>query len=177
MMLHDATHEVGVEVRLHAQVIHKRGCFKFLGSLTQGEINNDVTHRIGARWVKWRLAAGVLYDKKVLPKIKRKFCRVVVRPTMLYGTKCWLVKNSHVQKIKIAEMRMLTWMYRHTRRDKIKNEDIGDKVGMASVMDKMREARLRWFGHMKRRSVDAPVKKCGRLTMAGIRRERGWPKK
>lgn len=64
-----------------------------------GEINEDVTQHIGAGWVKWKLASGVLCDKKVPPRLKGKFSRVAVRPNMLSGAKCWQVKNSHVQKI------------------------------------------------------------------------------
>lgn len=41
----------------------------------------------------------------------------------------------------------------NTRSDRIRNKDDRDKVGLTSVVDKMREARLRWFGHMKRRCV------------------------
>lgn len=47
----------------------------------------------------------------------------------------------------------------HTKSDRIKNEDIRDKVGVASVVDKMREAKLRWFGYVKRRSADVPVRR------------------
>lgn len=39
-------------------------------------------------------------------------------------------------------MRILRWMCGHTRRDRIKSRDIWDKVGVASVVDKMMEARL-----------------------------------
>lgn len=41
----------------------------------------------------------------------------------------------------------------------------------------MREARLGWFGHVKRRCTDAPVQRCERLTIDSFRRERGRPKK
>ncbi|PHU24743.1 hypothetical protein BC332_09850 [Capsicum chinense] len=41
----------------------------------------------------------------------------------------------------------------------------------------MREARLRWFGHVKRRGMDAPVRRCERLALDGFRRGRGRPKK
>jgi len=49
-------------VRLDSQVIPKRESFKYLGSIIQGggEINEDVTQCIGAGWMKWRLASGVL---------------------------------------------------------------------------------------------------------------------
>ncbi|XP_070008469.1 uncharacterized protein [Nicotiana sylvestris] len=74
-------------------------------------------------------------------------------------------------------MRMLRWMYEYTRRDKIRNEVIRDKVGVASLEDKMRESRLRWFEHVKRRSIEPPIRRCERLAMASLKRDRGRPKK
>nr|XP_016457394.1 PREDICTED: uncharacterized protein LOC107781235 [Nicotiana tabacum] len=62
-------------------------------------------------------------------------------------------------ELQVAEMRMLRWMCEHTKRDNIRNEDIRDKVGMTPVVDKLWEARLRWFGHVKRRCPDAPSEK------------------
>ena len=41
----------------------------------------------------------------------------------------------------------------------------------------MRETRLRWFGHVKRRSVDAPVRRCERINIPEGKRGRGRPKK
>ncbi|KAG5590548.1 hypothetical protein H5410_041062 [Solanum commersonii] len=66
-----------------------------------------------------------------------------------------------------AEMRMLKWMDDHTRSDKIRNKDIRNKIGVASLVNKMREVRLRLFGHVKGRRVNAPI----------IRRLRGWLKR
>nr|XP_016494092.1 PREDICTED: uncharacterized protein LOC107813349 [Nicotiana tabacum] len=114
---------------------------------------------------------------QVPPKLKGKFYRTVVRPAMFYGAECWPVKNSHIQKMKVAEMRILKWMCGHTKLNKIRNDDIRVKVGVVPMEDKMREARLRWFGHMKRRSLDAPVRRCERLALTGMRRGRRRPKK
>ncbi|XP_070003106.1 uncharacterized protein [Nicotiana sylvestris] len=140
--------KVGVDVRLESQVIPSRSSFKYLGSVIQGggEIDEDVTHRIGVGWMKCRLAFGVLCDKRVQSILKGKFYKAVVRPTMMYKVECWPVKNSHIQKMKVAEMGMLRWMCRHTRIDKIRNKDIQEKVCVAPIDDKMGEARLRWFG-------------------------------
>ncbi|WMV39928.1 hypothetical protein MTR67_033313 [Solanum verrucosum] len=175
----DVVDETDVEVRLAAQIIPKKESFKYLGAVIHGsgDIDDDVTHRIGAAWMKWRLASGVLCDKKIPPKLKGKFYRVVVRPALLYGAECWPVKNAHVHKMHVAEMRMLRWMCWHTRSDRIRNEVIREKVGVASVVDKLREARLRWFGHVKRRSADAPVRRCEVMVVEGTRRGRGRPKK
>nr|XP_009773041.1 PREDICTED: uncharacterized protein LOC104223320 [Nicotiana sylvestris] len=151
----------------------------YLGYIIQGnrEIDEDIAHCIGVGWIKWRLAFGVLCDKNVPPRLKSKFYRLMIRPTMLYGAKYWPIKNSHMQKMKVAEMKMLRWMSWYTRRDKIRNEAIRDKVGVASVEDKMQESRLRWSGHVKKRNIDALVRRCERLTMAGLRRGRGMPMK
>ena len=39
-------------------------------------------------------------------------------------------------------MRMFRWMCDNTRRDKVRNEDISTKIGVASIEEKMRENRL-----------------------------------
>ncbi|RXH97113.1 hypothetical protein DVH24_035781 [Malus domestica] len=69
-----------------------------------------------------------------------------IRPAMLYGIECWAVKHQHVG---VVEMRMLRWMCGHTRKDKIRNEDIRGKVGVAEIEGKRRENRLRWFDMCK----------------------------
>ncbi|XP_075091555.1 uncharacterized protein LOC142171755 [Nicotiana tabacum] len=77
----------------------------------------------------------------------------------------------------VAKMRMLRWMIGCSRADKIRNEVIQDKVGVASMEDNMRESRLRWFRHVKRRNIDAPIMRCERLAMEGLRKGRGRPKR
>ncbi|KAG5627985.1 hypothetical protein H5410_013203 [Solanum commersonii] len=83
----DVVEEADVEVRLATQIIPRRESFKYLGSVIQGsgDIDDDVIHRIGVAWMKWRLASGVLCDKKIPSRLKGKFYRVVVGPAMLYG--------------------------------------------------------------------------------------------
>nr|XP_016439642.1 PREDICTED: uncharacterized protein LOC107765498 [Nicotiana tabacum] len=172
----DRTHDADVEVKLDARVIPNRAGFNYLGFIILGnrEIDEDVAYCIRAGWMKWRLTFDVLCDRNVPLRLKGKFYRVLVRPAMLYGAECWPVKNSRLQKMRVAEMRMLRWMCGCTRRDRIKNEAIRDRVRVASVEDKMWESRLRWFRHVKRRSIDAPVRRCDGLDMESLRRGRGW---
>jgi len=79
--------------------------------------------------------------------------------------------------MKVADMMMLRWMCGHTRKDKIRNEVIRDKVGVASVEEKLQESRLRRFEHVKRIYIDTPVRRCERLIMESLRRGRARPKK
>jgi hypothetical protein len=83
------------------------------------DIDEDVRHRISAGWLKWGQASGVLCDKKVPQKLKGKFYRMTIHPTMLYGAECWPTKRRHVQQLSVAEMRMLRWFCGYTRRDRV----------------------------------------------------------
>jgi hypothetical protein len=75
------------DVSLDGQVVPKKDTFCYLGSMLQkeGDIDEDVSHRIKAGWLKWRQGAGVLCDPWVPHKLKGKFYRTAIRPAMLYG--------------------------------------------------------------------------------------------
>ena len=80
-------------------------------------------------------------DKRIPLKLKGRVYRTVVRPTLLYGAACWPTKKSHLQRMKVAKMRMLRWICGQKRLDKIRNEVIRDKIGVTSIENKIREAR------------------------------------
>jgi len=98
-------------------------------------------------------------------------------PALLYGTEWWAIKRYYAQKMSVAEMRMLCWMCDNTRRDKVRNEDIHTKIGVASIEEKMRENRLRWFSYVRRRFTDAPVWRVERINLGQVKRAQGRPKK
>ena len=74
-------------------------------------------------------------------------------------------------------MRMIRWNCGHTRLDGIRNEVIRGKIGVASIEDKMREARLHWFGHIRKRPMDALVRRGETIVWLDHRRRRGRPRK
>jgi len=66
-----------------------------------------------------------------------------MRPTLLYGSKCWAVDKKIEQRISVTEMRMLRWMNGVTREDRIRNKYVRGSIGVVSIVDRMRENRLR----------------------------------
>jgi hypothetical protein len=71
---------------------------------------------------------------------------------------------------------MLRWICGHTRMDRVRNDDIRDRLGVAPIEEKLVQHRLRWFGHVQRRPSKAPVH-CGVLSRdINVRRGRGRPK-
>jgi hypothetical protein len=73
-------------------------------------------------------------------------------------------------------MRMLRWFCGHTRRDRIRNEDIRDGVGVAPIEEKLIQHRLRWFAHVQRRPPDAPVPSGVLKRVDDVKRGRDRPK-
>ncbi|KAL8244808.1 hypothetical protein R6Q59_011066 [Mikania micrantha] len=67
------------------------------------------------------------------------------------------------------------WMCGHTRLDRIRNEVFRERLLVANISDKVREGRLRWFGHVRRRRQSAPVRRIELLTVEG-KRGRGRPR-
>jgi hypothetical protein len=53
---------------------------------------------------------------------------------------------------------MLRWICGHTRRDRVWNDDIRERLGVSSVEEKLVQHHLRWFGHMQRRPAEAPIR-------------------
>jgi hypothetical protein len=77
---------------------------------------------------------------------------------MMYGAECWATKGQQIQKMSVAEMRMLRWICGHTKKHRIRNDDIWDKLGVAPIQEKLVQYYLRWFGHIQRRPPEAPVR-------------------
>ena len=50
-------------------------------------------------------------------------------------------------------MIMLRWICGKIKKDKIRNELFQEHLGVAIIGDKIRESRLKWFGHVQRRLV------------------------
>ena len=72
---------------------------------------------------------------------------------MVYGVETVAVTKKQVEEMEVAEMKMLRFAMGVTRKDKIRNEHIRtvkvERLGM-----KMREGRLRWYGHVMRRDQE-----------------------
>ncbi|KAK3556519.1 hypothetical protein QTP70_008285 [Hemibagrus guttatus] len=142
-------------VRLQGEEVKKVQEFKYLGSTVQsnGKCGKEVKKRVQAGWNGWRKVSGVLCDRKISARIKGKVYRTVVRPAMLYGLKTVSLRKRQESELEVAELKMLRFSLGVTRLDRIRNEYIRGTAHVGCLGDKVREARLRWFGHVQRREI------------------------
>jgi len=72
---------------------------------------------------------------------------------------------------------MLRWMSGKTRQDGIRNDTIKERVGVAPIVEKLVENRLRLFGHVERRLIDVFVKIVDQMEESQVKRGRRRPRK
>ena len=154
--------------------------FKYLGSTMQesGGCEREVKKRVQAGWNGWRKVSGVICDRRLPTRVKGKMYSSVLRPTMVYGLETVAVTKKQVEEMEIAEMKMLRFAMGVTRKDKIRNKYmyISGTVKVERLGMKMREGRLRWYGHVIRRDQEYVGRKMMEMELPGKRR-RGRPKR
>ncbi|KAK3549717.1 hypothetical protein QTP86_007195 [Hemibagrus guttatus] len=101
---------------------------------------------------------GECGKEKISARIKGKVYRTVVRPAMLYGLETVSLRKRQESELEVAELKMLRFSLGVTRLDRIRNEYIRGTAHVGRLGDKVREARLRWFGHVQRREIASFVK-------------------
>lgn len=75
----------------------------------------------------------------------------------------WMKWRS-ASRISVAEMKMLRQMSGHTQLDRIKNEYIRDRRDSRALVDeKMVESRLMWFGQVRRRPLEALIRRVNQM--------------
>ncbi|GJX67627.1 retrovirus-related pol polyprotein LINE-1 [Tanacetum coccineum] len=142
--------------------------------------NEEVDIRIGDKILQpkesFRYLGSILHKSRRIDKdLKGKFYRVAIRPAMLYGSECWPIIKALANRVEVAELRMLRWTCGKTLLDMIPNGVYRAQLEVESIINKMREVRLRWFGHVRRRPQSAPVRRVESLVVDELRR-RGRPK-
>lgn len=166
------------ELKMQGEIVKRVKNFKYLGSTinSDGRCEEEVRKRIQAGWMNWKKVSGVLCDRKLSARVKGKMYKSVVRPAMLYGMETVAVTEKQVGKMEVAELKMVRWALGVTRRDKIRNEYVRGTAKIAKLGDKLRAARLRWYGHVRRREESYVGKKMLEMAVPG-RRKRGRPRR
>ena len=95
---------------------------------------------------------------------------------MVYGLEMVAVTKKQVEEMEVAEMKMLRFAMGVTRKDKIRNEYIRGTVKVERLGIKMREGKLRWYGHVMKRDQEYVGRKMMEMDLQE-KRKRGRPKR
>ena len=99
----------------------------------------------------------------------------MIKPTIAYGAECWAVRKKDENILHVAEMRRLRWIRGKTRKDHVRNLIIQEGAKVCPMSTFLRQKRLHWYSHIKRREEDNLSRKMMDMVVPGNRR-RGRPR-
>ena len=112
-----------------------------------------------------------------ITEVKGRLYESCVRSAMLYGSDMRAVKVEHVRKLERTEMRMVKLIRGVSLKERKTNAELRGRMGIEEINTVLRRFRnrMRWFGHIERKSDDDWVKRCMNWT-TGEKGPRGRPK-
>ena len=101
---------------------------------------------------------------------------LMVKPAILYGLETVAVTKKQIEEMDVAKMKMLRFAMGVTRKDWIQNEYIRCTVKVERLGIKMREGRMKCYGHVIRRDQECVRRRVMKIELPG-NRKKGRPKK
>ena len=141
-----------------------------------GGAESSTVTRVRSGWKEFRELLSLLTTKTISLKVKGElsYHAACVRSVIFYGSETWPIKVEESQRLHRNEISMIRWMCGVTMRDRYPCEELQAWVGIKTIVDVMRERRLRWFGHIERREDNSWLTKVQNLAVDG---GRGRPRK
>ena len=108
---------------------------------------------------------------------KMRVYETLVLSALLYNSETWTLKVTQQRRLKVFEMACLRKIEGVTRRDRIRNEEICNRLELRqNILSRIQQRRLRYFGHINRMTNNRYPKMALNGHVHG-QRGRGRPKK
>ena len=102
-----------------------------------GGSEEEVRHRVGAGWGKWREMSGIVFDKRMPIMLKSAEYKTAIRPVPLHGSDSWTQRKAEQNLRERTDRRMLRRMMGIKRIEPITNECIRTRAGVANINQKI----------------------------------------
>ena len=89
----------------------------------------------------------MLCDKKIAAVMKGKVYKTVIKAVLVYSLETVALSKGQENELEVTELKMLRYSLGVTKLDKIRSECIRGTAHVRRLRDKLREGRLRWYGH------------------------------
>ena len=135
--------------------------FVFLGS-SLPDTSGDVQRRISlAATAFGRLRKNIWNCRNISRNLKVRLFNALILPIATYASETWTLKQEDIRLLQSFEMRGLRAILGVSLRDRKSNISIRETLGIKySIGDVIKNKRLKWFGHVVRRSDDSYVAKA-----------------
>lgn len=175
-MLHAQTPS---DILVHDEALVQTKNFVYLGSSISdnARLDSELTSRMGKASASYgKLRERLWNNHHVSLRVKCKVYKAIVLSTLLYGAETWTVYSTQVKKLNAYMMRHLREIMKITWRDKVTNEEVYRRTGLAPMADILIERNLRWTGHVHRMSSERLPRQLLYSQLSSGKRNQGRPR-
>jgi hypothetical protein len=93
--------------------------FKYLETMvnTDNSIEEEIKERIAAGNRAFHVHKKLFTSKLISRNVKLQFCNMLIRPTVTYATKTWVLKENMINKLMVFERKVMRKIFGPTRSD------------------------------------------------------------
>jgi exonuclease III len=168
---------INIEIQKKALTQSKE--FVYLGGTISNDDmpGNDIKRRIGIAYGAMQKLTRIWKSKNITLKTKVKVYEALVLSVIQYNSETWTMKKENVERLKVFEMACLRRIAGISRRDRIRNTDIRQRLGITvDLAQKVQKRRLKYFGHVERMGAERYPHIVLHGRISGVR-SRGRPRK
>ena len=167
-----------LSIQIDSYKLKQTDAFVYLGgTISRDGSESDVKRRIGLARGLFQSLNNIWIAKELSRETKVQVYETLVLGVLLYNSETWTLKVEQKNRLRVLEMTFLRKIEGVTRRDRIRNVDIYARLNYhRNINDRIRERRLRYFGHICRMGRERYPKIVLNGHVHG-QRSRGRPKK
>jgi hypothetical protein len=160
-VMHADRNKENLVIIVEDQPLKQVNNFTYLGVNINEE--NAQQMELNKRINKYNANTSMLYpllkDKNVPRRCKVIIYSSILKPVLMYGFQSWSLTTKTKSKLQAAEMRVLRVIEGVTRRDRIRNTVIREKLNVTSLLGDVERGKLRWSEYGKRMNNDRHARK------------------
>ena len=162
------------KIEIDRSILEQVKEFNYLGC----ELNLDGERDFDTKINRLRRMCGTIRNhlKETSTDTQMKFYKVVVRPTLLYGSETWVTTTRDMTGLEAAEMSFLRSVKGYIRLDKIRSEVIRKELEISGIQDVRSKHKQNWINHLERMDNTRLPKHALNYKPRG-RRDLGRPRK
>ena len=142
-----------INIHLANHTLEQVKSFIYLGGQIDedGTCQNDVKRRIGLALGAMHALHPIWRAKDISNQTKIALYRSLVLSIVLYAAETWIIRKRDQDRLLSFEMSCLRRILGISRRDRIRNDHIRQKLDLeTTIMDRIHSRRLTYYGHVIR---------------------------
>ena len=136
----------------------------------------DLKRRKGLAIGTYNKMKDIIENKKTSKRTKLRIMQAYIKSIFLYNSKLWTLTKQFEKEIDIFQRKIIRRMFQIKWFDKISNDELYRMHKMVPWSEKVRERRLRWYGHLLRLDKNVPARQALSEAEKKVRKPTGGQK-